>query len=94
MLATRLGDVAAREFLDEVENGSYQLVDFDTADVAVANGVIDRYADLAIGITDASLVVLAARYTTIRILTLDDRHFRAIAPLWGAAAFTLLPADG
>jgi hypothetical protein len=26
------------------------------------------------------------------LLTLDERHFRAIRPLWGDA-FTLLPAD-
>jgi uncharacterized protein len=38
------------------------------------------------------LVVLAERYGTTRILTLDERHFRAIKPLH-ADAFTLLPAD-
>lgn len=42
---------------------------------------------------DASLVVVAARFQTTRILTLDERHFRTLPPLWGAAAFTLLPAD-
>lgn len=94
MLATRLGTVAAREFLGEVANGAYQLVDFDSGDVATANGIIDRYRDLAIGIADASLVVIAARYQTTRVLTFDQRHFRAVAPLWGAASFTLLPSDG
>ncbi len=93
MLATRLGDAAAREFLGEVADGAYQLVDFDSGDLATANGVIDRYQDLAIGAADASLVVIAARYETTRILTFDQRHFRAVAPLWGAANFTLLPTD-
>lgn len=93
MLATRLGPVAAREFVDEVVAGAYQLVDFDTGDVASAGGVIDRYHDLGVGLTDASMVVLAARFRTTRILTLDERHFRTLAPLWGAPAFTLLPAD-
>jgi predicted nucleic acid-binding protein len=32
------------------------------------------------------------RYDTTRLLTLDERHFRAIRPLH-ADAFTLLPAD-
>jgi hypothetical protein len=45
-----------------------------------------------IGLTDASLVVIAARYRTSTILTLDERHFRAIRPLDGNA-FTLLPTD-
>jgi hypothetical protein len=39
-------------------------------------------------------VVIAARYQTTRLLTLDHRHFRTVAPLWGAPAFTLRPADG
>lgn len=93
MLATRLGVAAAREFIDEVTHDAYQLVDFDSGDVASAAGVIDRYSDLHIGITDASLVVIAARYQTTQLLTLDERHFRIVAPLWGAPAFTLLPAD-
>lgn len=93
MLATRLGAAAAREFLGEVVAGAYQLVDFDAGDVAAAGGVVDRYEDLAVGLADASLVVVAARFQTTRILTLDERHFRTLAPLWGAAAFTLLPAD-
>lgn len=93
MLATRLGTAAAREFVGEVVAGAYQLVDFDAGDVAAAGGIVDRYEDLAIGLADASLVVVAARFQTTRILTLDERHFRAVAPLWGAPAFTLLPAD-
>jgi predicted nucleic acid-binding protein len=93
MLAARLGHSAAREFLNEVAIDAYDLVDFDSGDVAAANGIIDRYADMHIGITDASLVVIAARYQTVRLLTLDERHFRAVAPLWGGPAFTLLPAD-
>ncbi len=93
MLGSRLGDAAAREFLGEVADGAFQLVDFDPGDLATANGVIDRYHDLAMGAADASLVVIAARYETTRVLTFDQRHFRAIAPLWGAASFTLLPSD-
>lgn len=93
ILASRLGVAAAREFLDEVANEAYRLVDFDSGDVAAADGVIDRYGDLNIGITDASLVVIAARYQTTRLLTFDYRHFRAVAPLWGAPALRLLPAD-
>jgi uncharacterized protein len=46
-----------------------------------------------IGLTDASLVALAAHRDTTRILTLDERHFRTLAPLTGEPSFTLLPAD-
>ncbi|WP_019812170.1 type II toxin-antitoxin system VapC family toxin [Saccharomonospora halophila] len=93
MLATRLGDGAAREFLDDVANGAFQLVEYDAGDVATALGLIDRYRDLSLGITDASLVVIAARYETTRILSFDHRHLRAVSPLWGAPSFTLVPTD-
>ena len=46
-----------------------------------------------IGLADGSLLALAARLETTRIATLDERHFRAVRPLAGEAAFTLLPAD-
>lgn len=47
---------------------------------------------MRIGLADASLVILAARYGTTRLLTFDEKHFRVIRPLQ-ADAFTLLPAD-
>jgi uncharacterized protein len=37
-------------------------------------------------------VILAGRFETRRILTFDERHFRALRPLDGGS-FTLLPAD-
>ena len=46
-----------------------------------------------IGLADASLLALASRLNTLRIATLDERHFRAVRPLTGEAAFVLLPAD-
>ena len=76
-----------------MEAEAWQLVEFGFGDVASADGIIDRYEDLHIGIADASLVVIAARFETTRILTFDQRHFRAVAPLWGARSFTLLPLD-
>jgi hypothetical protein len=38
------------------------------------------------------LVALADRYRTTRIVSFDERHFRAVTPLSGGA-FTILPAD-
>jgi len=58
-----------------------------------AADVIDRYRDLEIGLADASIVVLAGREQTDRVLTLDERHLRALRTL-GGRPFVLLPADG
>jgi predicted nucleic acid-binding protein len=89
--------VGAREeqvvrMLEDVANGVYRLAEFTPRDVGQAAEVVTQYKDLNIGLADASIVVLAARYNTTRVLTFDERHFRAMKPLH-AAGFTLLPAD-
>jgi len=38
--------------------------------------------------------LLADTYRTTRIMTLDQRHFRVLRPLWGADYFTILPYEG
>lgn len=92
LLANRVNPGASRALLEEVSGGAYQLEPFDGADVARAAAVIDRYLDLNLGLADASIVVIAARYETRDLLTLDERHFRAIRDDRGHA-FRLLPAD-
>ena len=62
-------------------------------EVATAREVVRRYGSLKLGLADASLMVMAAKYKTRRILTLDERAFRAVVPLQGGS-FTILPADG
>jgi uncharacterized protein len=52
-----------------------------------------KYRDMQLGLTDASLVVQAARHKTTKILSLDHKHFGAVRPLTGEASFTLLPRD-
>ncbi|MBA2384096.1 MAG: PIN domain-containing protein [Actinobacteria bacterium] len=91
-LVRHLGVATELAFLAEVGRGSYELAAFDAEAVSHAHDVIDRYRDLRIGIADASIVVLAERYATDRVLTLDERHFRALRTLDGRP-FTLLPAD-
>jgi predicted nucleic acid-binding protein len=52
----------------------------------------EQYADLGLGLADASVVILARRFRTTRLLSFDDRDFRAVTPL-GGGHFTLLPRD-
>lgn len=95
MLYTRLGAAAARQFAADVAAEAYDLAEWTANDHAVALDVINRNSDDRnyIGVTDAANVVLADRYRTTRLLTLDQRHFRRLRPLWGADYFTLLPYD-
>jgi predicted nucleic acid-binding protein len=92
LLSKSVGRRGARRFLREVADGAYRLEPFASADVRQCLDVLDRYADLDIGIADASLVVLAKRHSTLDLLTLDHRHFRAVMGP-GNRPFRLLPAD-
>ena len=92
LLARHVSARVARSFLAEVADGAYELAPFDADDVSRATGVLDRYADLGLGLADASIVVLAGRHQTVDVLTLDERHFRAITGPRDRP-FRLLPAD-
>jgi uncharacterized protein len=50
----------------------------------------EKYADFPLGGTDASVVALAERLDASTIVTLDRRHFAAVAPSH-RASFELLP---
>ena len=93
LIATRAGVADELKVLSDVASGVYSLAELDRFDVAQAAALVERYRDMDIGLADASVVVLAGRYGTTRLLTFDEKHFRAIRPLAGDA-FTILPADG
>src|SRR5262245_683669 len=90
LVASRLGVDAELAVLRELAGGAWDLPALGEADLAAAASVIERYADRAIGVADASNVVLAARYRTAVIATLDSRHFDVVRPL-GGGRFTVLP---
>jgi len=93
LLATKVGVDAELAFLAEVASGAYRPATFNADDVAVAMGLVERYRDQNIGLADASIVVLAHRHETNRLLTLDERHFRVVRPLRRFRSFRLLPID-
>jgi len=84
---------AAIALLEEVERGAYELAVVDEFTILHAREVIEQYRDLKVGLTDASIVVLADRYSAYTVLTLDERHFRAFRPS-PRRRFRILPADG
>ena len=90
LLSTRVSTRVARAWLAEAASGAYQLEPFSTVDILTAGAILDRYPDLGLGLVDASLVVLAERHGCSDLLTLDERHFRAVAGP-GGRPFRLLP---
>ena len=90
LVATRRGVEAELAVLAELSGGAYELAAMDAEDLAEATRVVRRYADLGIGLADASLAVLAKRCRTRTILTLDRKHFSVMRPLDGGV-FTIVP---
>jgi uncharacterized protein len=92
IVTKRHGDNIAARVLARLAEPEYEIATFDSTDLLAALDVMRTYEDLSIGLTDASLVILAKRYKTNVILTLDQRHFRAMRGLNGRH-FKLLPFD-
>ena len=92
LLGRRFGPAARRAFLSDLAAGRFGVASLERGDYASVAAIDARYADLELGLAHAALIVLADRHDTTRLLTFDERHFRAVAPLRGDA-FTLLPAD-
>ncbi len=90
LVEARAGVRAELQMLADIASGAYELPVLSAADLIACAGVIDKYADQRIGVTDASLVVLAERYQTRRICTLDHRHFGVMRGTDGTP-FELLP---
>ena len=92
LIASRVGHQAQMALIDEVARGAYQLELFSSEDVGHAKRIMERYADLRIGLADASVVVLANRHRTLELLCTDERHFRGLRGT-GGKPFRLLPSD-
>lgn len=90
LIATRLGVKAETVALRELAGGAWDLATIDIADLTKIVSMIEQYDDQAIGVADASNVILAERYQTTTIATLDRRHFDVLRPLAGGH-FTVVP---
>jgi len=67
-------------FLDDLLAGVYRVEPPTTADLARCRDLQARYADLTLGVVDASVVALAERLAEAKVASLDQRHFRAVRP--------------
>ena len=90
LVATRIGVEAELAVVEELSGGAWELPAIGVEDLRVIHAIVARYADQAIGVGDASLLVLAERYGTRTIATLDRRHFEVLRPLSGDR-FTIVP---
>ena len=84
------GPDAEVRFLRDFRPGGLQLAELTDTDVARMADLAERYADLGLGGTDASVIAIAERLGIHRIATFDRRHFTVVRPAH-VEAFTPLP---
>jgi predicted nucleic acid-binding protein len=88
MVGKRLGPRAEAGFLRGISGFDIELpTPHDWIRIA---DLVEQYADFPLGGVDASVVALAERLGTDVVVTLDQRHFRAVRPRH-CPAFRLLP---
>lgn len=90
LLDSRLGHASMRRFIANVLTGAVDLTSLNRADITRTLKLLEQYGDTRLDFVDATIIALAERLRIIRVLTVDQRHFRTVRPLH-CAAFELLP---
>ncbi|MCB1030264.1 MAG: PIN domain-containing protein [Acidimicrobiales bacterium] len=90
MIESRLGPEAEAAFVNSVAAGELRVVDLSEADWTRCRDLITQYADLRLGLVDASVVVLAERFGLETIATLNHRDFAVVRPAH-RDSLTLIP---
>lgn len=90
LIETRLGPAGEAQFLTMPATGTITVVDLTQADYQRCIELITAYADLGLGVVDASLVTIAERLQVTTLATLNTRDFHVVRPAH-VDAFELIP---
>ena len=90
LVARKAGAQIEAHFLRSLAAGDFVLVDLTEADCARMAELVEQYADLPLGTSDASVIAVAERLNVIEVATLDHRHFTVVRPRH-VKALALLP---
>ncbi|MTD58835.1 type II toxin-antitoxin system VapC family toxin [Amycolatopsis pithecellobii] len=77
-------------FLRSLADGSFVPTELTSDDYDRMAELVEQYADLPLGTSDAAVIALAERLDVDEVATLDLRHFTVVRPRH-VKAFTLLP---
>ena len=79
------------QFLDSFKpGGQFELADLNGDDLDRVAVLVRTYADLRLGVVDASVIAVAERLKLSEVASLDRRHFTVVRPAH-VPAFTLVP---
>jgi predicted nucleic acid-binding protein len=90
LIERELGTAAEASLYDSIIEGDLTVETLRPQDWARIRELVETYADLALGGTDASLVAIAERLGVTRVATIDTTHFRVVRPTH-CEAFELIP---
>ena len=80
LLARDAGSTIEAEFLRSFTIGFLAVVDLTATDLGRSAELVEQYADMPLGASDACLVALAERLGIVELVTLDRRHFSVVRP--------------
>jgi predicted nucleic acid-binding protein len=80
LVAERLGIGPMLAFLQDIEDGAYEVQDLNHDDYRRIRDVMDTCSDQDVGFVDASVLAVAERLDERKVATLDRRHFLVLRP--------------
>lgn len=89
LIQREAGAKVEADFVRSLAAGDFTVAECDLALERIAE-LMDQYADLPLGLADASVVAIAEELGAREIATLDRRDFSVVRPRH-ASSFTLLP---
>jgi predicted nucleic acid-binding protein len=77
-------------FLRSLADGDFVVEPLTRSDYGRVADLVEQYADLPLGTTDAAVIAVAERLNVPEVATLDHRHFTVVRP-HHVRSLTLLP---
>jgi uncharacterized protein len=80
MIDRQVGPAGELALYDSIIDGTLHVETLTPNDWKRVRELVDRYRDLPLRGSDASLIAISERLGATRIATLDHRHFRVVRP--------------
>jgi len=80
MIESRLGPDAEAAFVASIADNELAVIDLTPTDWSRCAALIARYADLGLGLVDASVIAVAERLAVTTIATLNHCDFAVVRP--------------
>jgi predicted nucleic acid-binding protein len=74
------GPRAEAEFLRSLSEGDFVAEELTNADYGRMADLVEQYADMPLGTSDAAVIAVAERLDVAEVATLDLRHFTVVRP--------------